>query len=136
MKCSQVEPCNWKENGDCKLPKTMHGVPQSCYAQVNTEAQVSLFGSLPVICMACGHEDTVRCSKGVKLSDSVCAKCGHRGLRRNTDSDKEKPKRTCKRCRFTDIPSAFRYSNKHHGFVCENNFDCYTRRMEQQGKDK
>jgi len=44
----------------------------------------------PIICPKCDHEDTVRLFRGVRLKNVLCVKCGHRGVRRNTDYDKER----------------------------------------------
>lgn len=43
----------------------------------------------PVICPNCGAEDKVRLKRGVRLKNLFCLKCGHRGLKRNTEWDKE-----------------------------------------------
>ena len=43
----------------------------------------------PVICPRCGCEDKVRLKRGVRLKNLLCLGCGHVGLKRNTDYDKE-----------------------------------------------
>ncbi len=44
----------------------------------------------PVICPMCFFEDKVRLVRGVRLAACSCKACGHRGLKRNTEFDKER----------------------------------------------
>lgn len=52
---------------------------------------LTLLGT-PVICPKCKHEDKIRLFRGVRLKNILCEKCGFRGLKRNTDYDKERRK--------------------------------------------
>lgn len=42
----------------------------------------------PTICPNCGDEDKIRLFRGTRLKNCFCVKCGHKGLKRNTDWDK------------------------------------------------
>ena len=46
----------------------------------------------PVICPNCRHKDKIRLKRGIRLKNIHCVKCGHRGLKRNTDWDKNQRK--------------------------------------------
>jgi len=52
-----------------------------------------VFGT-PVICPKCGSEDKIRLFRGVRLKNLHCLKCGHEGLKRNTDYDRQRRGKT------------------------------------------